>query len=215
MAFQKSRDLTVDGIIGPKTWAALDTDAPQPKPTPPSHEKEIREMEALLKMCVGDYYIIGGQGHNMTKAYVDQRKNAKPNYFTNGRYEWLIGEINKANQLGKTLKCTDCSGLFWWVNDSLRIISASDSTADSLYRSYCTPIAKSEVCPGDILFRDSNGTKVHMAIVGYDGIYEAAGTAYGVVVRKTIADRDTLNRITGKTDTLKSWTHYGRLKVWG
>ena len=68
--------------------------------------------------------------------------------------------------------------------------------------------------PGDILFRvDSSGKLVHMAIVGREATYEAAGTAYGVVARDDTFDRATLNRVTGKVDTLKNWTHYGRLKV--
>ncbi len=214
-AFQRAKGLTADGIIGAKTWAALDdAPAPDPQPTPPNHTAEIKAMESLLKMTVGDYYIIGAQGHELTKHYLDQRKAAKLDYFTGGRYEWLVSEIERASQLGKTLCCTDCSGLFWWVNAALHIVSGSDSTADGLYRRYCESISKSEVRPGDILFRDSNGTKVHMAIVGFDGVYEAAGTAYGVVFRKDAFSRDTLNRMTGKTDTLKGWTHYGRLKVW-
>jgi len=213
--FQKAKKLDVDGIIGKDTWAALDEEPDvQPEPSPNGHEEEIRAMEKLLKKCVGDYYIIGGQGNVLTKEYLDQRRKADPNYFTGGRYEWLMDEIESADKLEKRLYCADCSGLFWWVNAALKIVSGTDSTADSLYRNYCKPIAKSDVRAGDILFRDSGGKKVHMAIVGFDGVYEAAGTAYGVVMRKETFDRRTVNRMTNKTDTLKGWTHYGRLKVW-
>ena len=56
---------------------------------------------------------------------------------------------------------------------------------------------------------------VHMAVVGTDGVYEAAGTAYGVVFRpwSDMFSRRTYNRMTGNFDALKPWTHYGRLKA--
>ena len=54
-----------------------------------------------------------------------------------------------------------------------------------------------------------------MAVVGTDGVYEAAGTAYGVAFRPwaDMFSRRTYNRMTGNFDTLKPWTHYGRLKA--
>ena len=56
---------------------------------------------------------------------------------------------------------------------------------------------------------------VHMAVLGSDGLYEAAGTAYGVVFRPfpDLWSRKTYNRMTGKIDNLKKWPHYGRLKI--
>lgn len=95
------------------------------------------------------------------------------------------------------------------------IIPAKDATANGLYSTYCTQIGKDDVRPGDILFRESGGRMVHMAVVGADGVYEAAGTAYGVVFRpwSDMFSRRTYNRMTGNFDTLKPWTHYGRLKV--
>ena len=54
-----------------------------------------------------------------------------------------------------------------------------------------------------------------MAVVGTDGLYEAAGTAYGVVFRPWVDmySRRTYNRMTGQFDTLKPWTHCARLKA--
>lgn len=212
-AFQAAAGLTVDGIVGARTWAALD--AAPAKPTEPAPADWITRAEPFLKIMVGDEYVIGAQGHELTKAYLDRRNKSNPGYFTGGRYEWLVQRIEDAAKLGRVLRCEDCSGLFWIIDEAIDLIPCrTDSTADTLYKSYCTPIKKADVRPGDILFRaDSSGKMVHMAIVGREATYEAVGTAYGVVARDDTFDRATLNRVTGKVDTLKNWTHYGRLKV--
>lgn len=199
-AFQRAMGLVSDGIIGAKTWAELDKE--------PDKKKRL---EALLKLMVGDYYIIGGQGHELTQEYLKQRKDASPNYFTNGRYEWLSEQVRLANSLGKKLYCEDCSGLFMKANEVLGILPFKDLTANGLW-GQCEQISRADVKAGDLLFRDSDGVKVHVAVVGYEGVYEAAGTEYGVVKREAVDDRQTISRMTGKIDTLKAWTHFGRLK---
>jgi len=208
--FQSDRGLEPDGIVGAKTWAALT----QENQLQLTMEEKIRAMESLLKLTVGDYYIFGGQGHELTQEYLDRQNARYPQYFTDGRHEWLTEQIAQAQRLHKKIYCTDCSGLFWWVNESVQLIpGVSDSTADGLYRRYCTPVAMEDVRAGDILFRESGGKMVHMAIVGREGTYEAAGTAYGVVCHKDVFARDVPDRMTGKTVFLKPWTHAGRLKV--
>lgn len=208
--FQKDNNLTADGIVGAKTWAVLLAEGP----TEDTTEAKIDAMEKLLKMIVNDYYVFGGQGHELTKSYLDERVERNPEYFTDGRYEWLVEQIDLAKKLGKKIYCADCSGLFWWANETVQLIpGVKDATADTLYKRYCNPIDFDEVRPGDILFRQSGSRMVHMAIVGRDGVYEAAGTAYGVVFRKEVFARDTIDRMTGKTVMLQNWTHAGRLKV--
>lgn len=204
-AFQTAKGLTADGIIGKNTWTALDK-------SPVVSTYDIDAVEALMEMMVGDYYVIGAQGHELTLDYLSKRKADKPNYFTGGRYEYLVGEVERANALGRKLYAEDCSGLLMKCNEVLRFFSAADLTADGIYRQ-CRPIAKDDVQPGDILFRGSDAAKTHMAWVGRNATYEAAGTAYGVVRRSARFDRATINHVTGKTDTLSDWTHYGRPMV--
>ena len=211
-SFQKANGLTVDGKVGEKTWAAL-----RKEPGEPSGDylAVAEDMTCWMRMMVGWHYIISAQGHRLTDSYLSARYKDHEGYFTNGRLEWLRGEISRAESMGINLYCADCSGLFFKVNEMMGIIPVKDATADGLWRRYCAGIGKDDVRPGDILFRDTNGRKTHMAIVGTDGVYEAAGTAYGVVFRPwaDMFSRRTYNRMTGKFDTLKPWTHYGRLEV--
>lgn len=211
-SFQKANGLTVDGKVGEKTWAAL-----RNEPGEPSGDSlaVAEDMTCWLRMMVGWHYIIGAQGHRLTDSYLSARHKDHEGYFTNGRLEWLRGEISRAESMGINLYCADCSGLFFKVNEMMGILPVKDATADGLWRRYCAGIGKDDVRPGDILFRDTNGCKTHMAVVGTDGVYEAAGTAYGVVFRSwaDMFSRRTYNRMTGKFDTLKPWTHYGRLKA--
>lgn len=204
--FQRSHSLAVDGLVGAKTWAALRAD-------PDKHGFDPAELTKILAMSVGDDYVIGGQGHEMTLAYLEKRIADKPEYFTNGRGDWLKSRIKLAASLGRKLYCTDCSGLLMKANEIMGFIPVADATADTIYNAYCTPIALDEVRPGDILFKRLNGAMTHMAVVGTDGVYEAAGTAYGVVFRpwQDMLSRRTWNRMTGKFDTLGAWTHAGRL----
>ena len=202
-AFQATKGLTADGIVGIKTWAALEAD-----PAAPS-KYDITAIEARVKLMVGDPYIIGGQGHELTKAYLDSRKAAKPAYFTGGRYEWLVEQIKIADSLNRKLYCEDCSGLVMHCNDALGFWPDKDLTAEGV-RQKCKLISRAEVQPGDMPFRVVDGVAEHMAWLGKDGLYEAVGTAFGVAFRADIDDRTTLNRMTGKIETRPAWTEWRR-----
>ena len=199
-----------DGIVGPKTWAKLLAEDDTVSPVEPDAlDPRIRDMEAFLKTRVGHPYIIGGQGHLYSKAYITARAKAKPAHFTNGRLEWALSNADPI------LECDDCSGLFMeWAQNKAGIYK-SDLSANSIWGK-CSEISKANVRPGDLLFRKTGGKMAHMAIVGYDGVYEAVGTAYGVVFRPTAEQfgRQTANLMTGKVEMRPAWTHYGRPKIW-
>ena len=209
-AYQTKRALKVDGICGPKTWAKLLAEDDVPGPVKPDElDPRIRDLEAFLKTCVGAPYIIGAQGHAYSRSYIQARAKAKPEYFTNKRLEWALANADP-NQ-----DCYDCSGLFMaWAQNDMDIYDY-DMSANSIWGK-CAEITKTNVRPGDLLLRKSDGKMVHVAIVGYDGVYEAVGTAYGVVFRPTSEQfgRQTVNLMTGKVETRTAWTHYGRPKIW-
>lgn len=173
----------------------------------------IESVESLMRLMVGDHYIIGGQGHELTKQYLDIRRKAKPDYFSNGRYEWLTEEIKRAEKLKRKLYCEDCSGLVMHCNDVLKFWKDNDLTANGIYKR-CKIVKPEEVIPGGMLFKlDSKGTATHMAWVGTSGTYEAVGTVYGVVLHKDRLDRVVLDRMDGKYYTKSPWTCAGIPKV--
>jgi cell wall-associated NlpC family hydrolase len=204
IAFQTAKGLTADGIVGPKTWAALNAE-----PGSTNAKYDIDAIEARMKLMVGDQYIIGGQGHELTKAYLDSRNSSMPMYFTDGRYEWLAEQIKLADSLGRKLYCEDCSGLIMHCNDALGFWPNSDLTAEGI-RQKCKQISRAEVQPGDMAFIVVNGKAEHVAWLGKEGLYEAVGTAFGVVFRTDIDDRKTLNHMTGKIENRPTWTEWRR-----
>lgn len=211
-AFQHKAGLAEDGIVGEKTWKALLGETPAP--IDKDRAELAEDFTAWLRMMVGDYYIIGAQGHELTREYLDKRYKAKPAYFSDGRYEWLRGEIDRSAAMGRKIYCEDCSGLFFKANEMMGIIPENDLTADGLWGK-CDEIEFAEVKPLDILFQESGGRMIHMAVVGADGVYEAAGTAYGVVFRPMdkLLDRTVKNLATGKFEAKKAWTHAGRIRI--
>lgn len=205
-SFQQAKGLVIDGIVGIKTWAALEADVGG------GGKYDVKSIEALMEIMVemGDYYIIGGQNNKLTKNYLDERRAAKPAYFNDKRYAWLLQQIELADRLGRVLYCEDCSGLLMACNDALRFWpDVKDLTAEGI-RKRCRMISRAEVEPGDVAFFVEDGEATHMGWIGEKGLYEAAGTELGVVFRQAVDDRATFNRMTNKTENRPAWTHFGR-----
>ena len=221
--FQNDKGFPTTGIVDNITMDALNM---APDISKLVYDDElINDATCWLRMMVGDEYIIGAQGHEVTADYVNARAKDRPGYFTGGRKNWMLAEVSRANSLGRHIYAEDCSGLFMKLNEMIGLIDINgdgvvnrkdDTTANGMFKNFCKQITANEVRPLDIFFRvDATGKAVHMAVLGSDGLYEAAGTAYGVVFRPfpDIWSRKTYNRMTGKIDNLKKWTHYGRLKI--
>lgn len=180
----------------------------------------IKKTIDIVASCVGGKYIYGAQGAKITESYVNKRFEKYPGYFTNGRYEYLI-DIGKKNDESGVWTFPedyswDCSGLWWYSANRSGIYSREiDTTANTFYNSYCTPVKKEELTMGDsVFYRNSSGKITHMAIVGENGqVHEAMSGYVGVVTGSSVNDR-TADRIVGSgTYTRAPWNAFGRPKI--
>lgn len=188
-AFQRVTGLVADGICGAKTWAALDKE-------PSNGTDKTSRFVAWLKKRVGDIYVWGGQGEtDITEAWIRRRETSTAN-------------ANKVIKLwkqrvaeGRSVAAYDCSGLItaWLLAEGL---IKADTSSRGLWK-LCTGVKRTELIPGDLLFRkNALGVVHHVGVyIGSGEVIEAQGRDYGVVRRGINA---------GGTGY---WTNAGRLGV--
>ncbi len=180
----------------------------------------IKSVLDVAKTCVGGKYMLGGQGTRITEAYVRARQKAKPSYYTNGRFEFLLALGEKCDAANTWHFpedfAWDCSGLWWYSANKAGVYGKSlDSTAHTFYHTYCTPITKAELKAGDAVFYENSSGKItHMAVVGEGGVvYEAMSGYTGVVKGDSVDDR-TAPKIVGSGNLTRSaWNKFGRPKI--
>ncbi len=182
---------------------------------------DVRKTLDIVKSCVGGQYIYGAQGNKVTQEYVNERYTRHPEYFTGGRYEYILNIAKKCDESGvwefPADYAWDCSGLWWYSANKAEIYdSYLDTTADTFYNSYCTPINKNEIAAGDCVFYSNDSDRItHMGIVGENGeVYEAMSGFTGVVTCASVDDR-TAQRVVGSggTYTKPGWNAFGRPKI--
>lgn len=174
----------------------------------------------VARTCVGGKYIYGAQGTKITESYVIKRQKAHPEYFTGGRYQFLM-DIGKRCDASGVWKfpddyAWDCSGLWWYCANKAGIYGKNlDTTANTFYHSYCVPVKKSELRAGDAVFyKNSSGKVTHMAFVGEGRVVYEAMSGYTGVVLGSSADDRTAPKIVGSGNLKRSaWNAFGRPKI--
>jgi cell wall-associated NlpC family hydrolase len=181
---------------------------------------DVARLLKVLDGCVGGQYIIGGQGKKITSEFIDKMYEKYPNYFSDGRLEYIKKIADGAKKNGWSFPkdySWDCSGLWWYAaSDVLNLYGeTTDRTAQDTYDNYCTPITKDELRPGDLAFIEGiDGKIAHMGIMGRHGyIYEAASGFCGVVLKRTIDKRVYYNIVNGGSHWGTNWNKFGRPKI--
>lgn len=133
-----------------------------------------------LKEQVGrSVYVWGGQGETeITEKWVRSRENKEANIQRVMRFY----ESLRAKGISP-VRAYDCSGLIlhYW-QDKVGFFS-SDMTAAGLFR-LCTPLQKTQLEKGDLVFRHNGRSIHHVGVYVGDGlVIEAEGRDRGVVER--------------------------------
>lgn len=183
--FQRAKGLVVDGIVGAKTWAALDKDP----------DDKITRFISWLKERVGDIYVWGGQGEtNITEAWIKRRETSTANA------NRVIKLWKQRVSEGRAVAAWDCSGLIteWLLREGL---IKADTSSRGLWR-LCTEITRAELVPGDLVFHKKLGVVNHVGVyIGGSEVIEAKGRDDGVVKRGINASG------------ADYWTNAGRLNI--
>jgi len=135
------------------------------------------EFTEQAKKYIGWGYAYGEKlGRKLTKEIVNSliQQNGKGfYYFHNCTVEKWLG-----------IRCIDCSGLICYILNQNGLMTQNEqlnTNAAKLYHSYCTPITKESLKPGDIVFRKTGSYIPHVGIYMGNGLtIEAKATSLGV-----------------------------------
>lgn len=177
--FQAQVGLTVDGVIGEQTWAALfgDTVAKAESGALTAPSDKAKAICALALTRIGDLYVWGASG---LKDLSDSKIKTMDT-----EYARVIKFRDAQNKAGfSELLAHDCSGFLSWL---LRETGVWDSRrdCDGLW-ALCDEIDRSALLAGDFLFRVDSANvedETHVGLyLGSGKVIHAKGRDTGVVV---------------------------------
>jgi cell wall-associated NlpC family hydrolase len=181
--FQEQAGLTVDGIVGQDTWAALfGTEVVEAQPVVKAEPSELAKAICALALTrIGDLYVWGASGMSDLS---DSKIKAKDDEYTRA-----IKFRDSQYKYGFTdLLAHDCSGFLSWLFRQTGAWGSTGETrrdCDGIW-SYCTEIPRSELIPGDLLFRvasDNASNETHIGLyLGSGKVIHCKGRDVGVTL---------------------------------
>ena len=177
--FQAQIGLTVDGVIGKETWAALfgDTAMEAEPVVKATTTQKVKAICALALTRIGDLYVWGGSG--MTDL-TDRAIQSKDDEFARA-----IAFRDRQCKYGfADLMAHDCSGFLSWLMREAGIWD-DRKNCDGLW-ALCDAVARNELIAGDFLFRNSStnaNDETHVGLyLGRGKVIHDKGRDAGVVV---------------------------------
>ena len=176
---QSQAALTVDGVIGKQTWAALiDGTITETEPVKKGTvSAKARAICALALTRIGDLYVWGGSGlTNLSDAKIQvmDEEYARAIKFRDSQYKAGFAD----------LMAHDCSGFLSWLMRETGIWD-DRKNCDGLW-ALCDVVARNELIAGDFLFRNSATNvddETHVGLyLGRGMVIHAKGRDVGVVV---------------------------------
>ena len=189
-AFQMARNLVLDGVIGKRTWAALDAQIR------PIVTNRIAHFITYLKgeVANGSIYVWGAQGQkDITEAWIRKRETSTKN----ADRAIKLWKIRLLNGFGH-MRAFDCSGLIVYYLNREGLYK-TDLSANGLYGK-SVKLKREELREGDLVFRHNLLKAYHVGIyIGNGQVIEPKGRDDGVVMRDINASGSSY------------WNRYGRL----
>jgi cell wall-associated NlpC family hydrolase len=177
--FQAQAGLTVDGVIGKETWAALfgDMAAGAEPVTNDTVSAKAKAICALALTRIGDLYVWGASGLtdlSNSKIQMMDDESARAIAFRDSQYKAGFAD----------LMAHDCSGFLSWLMRETGIWD-DRKNCDGLW-ALCDVVARNELIVGDFLFRNSTTNaedETHVGLyLGRGMVIHAKGRDVGVVV---------------------------------